>query len=443
MCAISRRTELPLARMFGYNPYMKPITISPTLARQLAITAQWLDGRPRTANKATILNTIRQIGCIQIDPINVVARNPLLILWSRLGSFDMADFESLMWQDKALFEYWAHAASIVLTEDYPFHVPLMQARAQDATSAWGKRLQAWVGQNEAFRDYMLGMLKERGPLYANEFEDRSAVPWQSSGWSSARNVTMMLDVLWTRGYITVSRRQGQGFGLKKQWALTADHLPQWANYEPLPERDLVTSAAEKSLKALGVGTEKHIRNHFIRGRYPGLSDILPELVANGRIHPLTILENGEAWPHTYYIHNDDLPTLERLQADSPQPNTRLLSPFDNLICDRDRTEQLFNFYYRTEIYTPKAKRVYGYYVLPILHGDQLIGRIDPKMDRKKKQLLIHAIHAEPDAPATADTTQAIAQTITNLATFLGAQEIIYSDKIPPQWSAIPTQTGQP
>jgi uncharacterized protein YcaQ len=299
-----------------------------------------------------------------------------------------------------------------------------------------QEVRRWLADNEAFRDYVLATLRENGPMFADEFEDKAASNWEWSGWGSARNITLMLDVLWMRGHVTVARRQGQGFGLKKQWALTERHLPQWAEHKPLAERELVMWAAEKSLKALGVGTEKHIRNHFTRNRYPGLSAVLAELVANGRIHPITISDGPTEWPNDWYIHDDDLPALARLQAGEWHPATRLLSPFDNLICDRDRTELMFNFYYRIEIYTPKAKRQYGYYVMPILHGDDLIGRIDPKMDRKKKQLLIHAVHAEPGAPETAETVQAIANTIDELADILGAKEVIYSDQIPAGWAGL-------
>jgi uncharacterized protein YcaQ len=406
---------------------MTKISLSPLIARQLAVMAQHLDGVYETADKATMLAVIQQLGCLQIDPINVVARNPLLVLWSRLGPYDVADLEALLWQDKTLFEYWAHAASIVLADDYPIHHMMMHTYGQ-GDSKWSQKVRNWAEANDVFRQYILDELARRGPLFADEFEDKAAVPWRSSGWTAARNVTMMLDFLWTRGTITVSRRQGAGFGLKKQWALMTRHLPQWRDHEPLPPRELVSLAVEKSLKALGVGTEKQIRNHFVRGRYPGLSEILPELVASGRVHPLTIPEiNDDIW----YIHDDDLPALERLRRGEWQPSTRLLSPFDNLICDRDRTQELFEFYYRSEIYTPKAKRQYGYYVMPILRGEKLIGRIDPKMDRKKKHLLIHAVHAEPDAPKTA--APAIAQAITDLAQFLGAKQIVYSKKIPAIW----------
>jgi uncharacterized protein YcaQ len=128
--------------------------------------------------------------------------------------------------------------------------------------------------------------------------------------------------------------------------------------------------------------------------------------------------------------------LDRLEAGDWSPRTTLLSPFDNLICDRARTEKLFNFNFRIEIYVPKAKRQYGYYVLPILHGDKLIGRIDPMMNRKQKQLLINAVYAEPDAPMTRETAKAVSGAIDDLAKFLGAKEIIFTERVPDGWRKV-------
>jgi uncharacterized protein YcaQ len=239
----------------------------------------------------------------------------------------------------------------------------------------------------------------------------------------------MLQFMWERGEIMVSRRFGSGFGLKKQWALAEKHLPQWAGHEPWPQEKVVAVAAQKALRALGVGTAKHIENHFIRGRYPGLEAVLEQLVGDGRIHPIHVSD----LPGDWYIHSDTLPLLDKLEAGDWQPRTTLLSPFDNLICDRDRTEMLFDFYYRSEIYTPKAKRKYGYYVLPILHGEQLIGRIDPKLDRKTKTLHIYATHAEPGAPQSKKVRAAIRQAIEELAQFLGAKEIAFDQSGTNDW----------
>jgi uncharacterized protein YcaQ len=243
----------------------------------------------------------------------------------------------------------------------------------------------------------------------------------------------MLGLLWEQGDITVTHRTGAGFGLKKQWGLLEQHMPQWANHAPLPQRELVKSAAQKSLKALGVASEKQIQNHYIRGGYPELADVLAELVGEQQIHRVAIEGMGSRWPADCYIHVDTLPDLECIQNGGwPEPTT-VLSPFDNLIADRERTEMLFDFYYRSEIYTPKAKRKYGYYVLPILHGDRLIGRIDPKMDRKTKTLYVHAIHVEEGAPDTVAVARKVSDAVEQLGRFLGAEQIRYGDIVPANW----------
>ena len=138
----------------------------------------------------------------------------------------------------------------------------------------------------------------------------------------------------------------------------------------------------------------------------------------------------------WFVHADLLPVLERLEHQEWQPRTTLLSPFDNLICDRKRTARLFDFRYQSEIYTPKDKRRFGYYVMPILSGDQLIGRIDPTFDRSRKQLLINAVHIEPATAITAETGQVLAEAIEELAAFLGATMISYSHQLPEGWKQI-------
>jgi len=403
-------------------------TISLAQARQLAVDAQLLHS-DLSPTKANIHTTFQQLGCIQIDPINVVARNPLLVLWSRLGQFDVADFEALLWQDKALFEYWAHAASIVLTDDFPLYQPRMQQVFTD-DSSWSTRTREWMATNDSFRQYVLHVLETQGTLFSKEFEDRAVTENSGGVWASGRQVGKMLGVLWQQGTITVSQRRGDGFGLQKQWDLTSRHLPQWTGHELWSSREIVTLAAQKSLQALGVGTAKHIENHFIRNRYPDLDVVLADLVKNGRLHPITVEDQSDTW----YIHND---TLDKLDGEMEESKTAvLLSPFDNLICDRNRTETLFNFHYRSEIYTPKAKRKYGYYVMPILYGNRLIGRLDPKMDRKTKTLHINAIYVEPDVELAAGMETAVYETITQLATFLNADKIEIGLHMPPEWVSV-------
>ena len=142
---------------------------------------------------------------------------------------------------------------------------------------------------------------------------------------------------------------------------------------------------------------------------------------------------AKRWAGTWYIHRDDLPILAQIEAGDWQPRTTLLSPFDNLIADRNRTEALFDYKFRIEIYVPKHLRQYGYYVLSILHGDRIIGRIDPLMDRKARRLTINAVHAEPHAPMTLEAAQALSDSISELAAFLGAKEVVYSEQTPEGW----------
>jgi uncharacterized protein YcaQ len=406
------------------------LTLSPALARRLVILRQRLAGPRPQANAAGIMDIVRDLGCLQLDPTNVVARSHLLVLWSRLGRYDPAHLDTLLWKERRLFEDWAQAASIVLTEDYP----IFQALKRDfgkGDSVGARRVRDWMAQNKALRRHILMELGRNGPLPSRYFEDKASADWQSTGWTAGRNVDRMLSFLWAQGKIMVAGRAGA----QKLWDLTERCLPEWTLRESLADVELVRRAAQKSLRALGVARAAHIQRHYIRGCYPGLEGVLAELLSEGRITRVQIGDGKRepVWPGPWYIHADDLALLEQLASDDWEPRTTLLSPFDNLICDRKRTEQLFDFSFRLEIYTPKAKRQYGFYVLPILHGDRLIGRVDPAMDRARGRLTVNAIYAEPGAPATRKTGQAVANAIQELGAFLGATEIAYKRRVPAIW----------
>lgn len=407
--------------------------IPQSTVRRLAVSKQHLASPQPQSTPEGMLQLVRDLGCLQLDPISVVARSHQIVLWSRLGPYDLANLDTLLWQERSLFEYWAHAASIVLTEDYPVHC-LMMRRYSTGDSGWAKRVRAWVEENAALRDAMLVQLRERGALLSRQVEDIAEETWRSSGWTNDRNVNRMLDFLWTQGVLMVAGRSGG----QKIWDLAERCLPEWTPREEWSEHEVVRYAAQKSLRALGVATAREIAQHYIRGRYPGLTGVLSELEKEGKIVRVEVVADGgdKALPGPYFIHADDMPLLERIEAGEWAPRTTLLSPFDNLICDRKRTETLFNFRFRLEIYVPPAKREYGYYVLSILHGDRLVGRVDPQMDRKRGILIINAIHAEPGASDDVETTRAISDAIASLATFLGAKEIVYSGRVPKGWEAI-------
>ena len=397
-------------------------TLDPALARRLAVSRQRLTGPPPApAGPEAIMSVVTDLGSLQIDPISVVARSHLLVLWSRLGRYDPADVQALLWRERRLFEYWTHAAAIVCTQDYPIHSLLMRRHPRH------QQLQVWLAANQTLRRSILRQLRADGPLPTRAIEDRAEVAWKSSGWTGGRNVDRMLDLLWTQGRIMVAGRQGQ----QRVWDLAERVLPDWAPTRRPREREVVRLAAQRSLRALGVATARDIDRHFTAYRYPGLDGVLAALERAGRVERVRVAADGSEHPGPWYVHADDLPLLERLEAGDWRPRTTLLSPFDNLLINRERTERLFGFHYRMEIYVPKAARRHGYYVLPILHGDRLVGRVDPAMDRSSGRLVVHALHAEPDAPEAAGP--AVAAALQDLASFLGADGIDLRQKAPQVW----------
>ncbi|WP_431913908.1 winged helix-turn-helix domain-containing protein [Nonomuraea jabiensis] len=397
-----------------------PLAFSLESARRLAVTCQHLAGPRPGGGLDGLRQVLRTLRCLQLDPIDAVARSHFLVLWSRLGCYDRADLDTLLWQERWLFEYWAHAASIVLAEDYPIHHVMMRGYAK-GESPYAQRVRGWIEANDGLRQHVLDRLRTAGPLPAGAFDDLTSVPWQSSGWTNGRSVERMLDFLWIQGSIMVAARAGR----RRHWDLAERWLPAWADAPPLPRREAVSLAAEHALRALGVARVADIERHFIRDRYPELPGILEELHHSGRVVPAEVEGGTERW----HVHRDVLGLLER----EWQPRTTLLSPFDNLICDRARTERLWGFEFRTEMYVPKHKRRYGYYIMPILHGERLIGRLVPRFDRRRQALEIEGLFPEPGFPGDEVSVRAVGEAVSELAAFAGAREVAYAATVPEPW----------
>ena len=398
-------------------------------ARRLAVIKQRLAGACPLAGSGGIMEVVQSLGYLQFDPIKVVEQSHLLVLWSRLGAYNLNHFNRLLWKERRLFEDWAQTSSIVLTEDYPIF-NTFKRRYATGSQPWAKRIRAWTEKNKEFRSYILERLSD-GSHFSKDFEDKAIEDWQSTGWTAGRNVDMMLNILRAQGLVMIAGRE-KG---KKLWALTEHHLPSWVSRKRLSDRETFRRIAEKSLKALGVARSGHIKRHYIRGCCPNIEGVLAELEEEDRITRVEIHENGRRWRGPWYIHSSDIPLLYKLADDEWEPRTTLLSPFDNLICDRGRTEQLFNFRFRFEVYVPKSKRIYGCYVMPILKGDRLIGRIDPVMDRTRRRLKINAVYVESNAETTNEAGQMVTDAIESLGAFLGAEKVIYSRQVPAAWKS--------
>jgi uncharacterized protein YcaQ len=332
---------------------VKTVTVTPEQARRIAVRAQLLDG-----SATSVLDTIRKLGFLQMDPIATVATPQRLVLWSRLGPHNPEQLDRLLWADKKLFEWRAFIYPI---EDLPLIRALTRRRwSHLKRDQWAKQ---FLQEQSALKRYVLRELERRGPIPSRELEHTSARYHEHTVWWGTRaQLTWMLELLASRGKVAVAGRQdGQ-----RLWDLAER---AWPETETVPVREAERILAEKKRRSQGVWLE--------RGELKAYPDI----------------------------------------SDEPVPDrVTLLSPFDRLIHNRQRTEALWNFYYRLEMYVPKANREYGYYVLPLLVGDRLVGRAEPRFDRKTKRLELLG--------AWGDTSR-LDEALASLAEYLDGAEIAY------------------
>ncbi len=405
---------------------MRIRTIELGTARRLAIAKQRLSGRAPRSSPASVLDVVRAIRCVQLDPISVVARSPLLVLRSRLPGFRPEHLDRLLWRDRSLFEYWAHAASIVLSEDYAIHRYLMRNYPVP-----GSRFGEWASRNEALRRSILREVGRRGPLRLRDLDGNAvSEAWVSTGWTRDRNVDQMVRFLWVQGKVMVARRRG----LEKWWDRADRVLPAEALAgRPLRDVEVTRRGAELSLRGLGVATPGHIKGHFTVDRYPGLPAVLARLERSGAIERVEVLDEGSRLPGTWYVHRDDVALLERIERGRWEPRTTLLSPFDNLIHDRKRSALLFNLDYRMEIYVPKSQRRYGYYAMPLLVGDRFVARVDAALDRERGRLLLHAVTPEDEVKPDRSTAATLAGAVHELAGWVGAERVEVTGAAPSVW----------
>ncbi|MEV6813127.1 crosslink repair DNA glycosylase YcaQ family protein [Micromonospora sp. NPDC051296] len=347
-------------------------------ARRIAIHAQLLDaGRP-----TGLVDVVERLTFLQIDPTAAIAPSADLVLWSRLGStYRPADLIRAVETDRTLVETVAYIRS-------PRDLPAVIAEARDAEPH--PSIRAWLEQNEPFRRDILTLLEKEGRLLSRDIPDTSVVPWPSSGWTNNRNVTKMLEAMALRGHVAISGRKGR----QRYWDLPERVYP--AELATLDLDAAVRLRNERRLAALGIARSGGPQ---IPGESPYVGDAGEAATVEGT-------------PGTWRVH----PAYVGLPFEG---RTALLSPFDRLIHDRVRAERLFGFEYFLEMYKPREKRRWGYFALPVLHGDRLVGKLDATADRKAGTLVVNAVHE--DVRFTRAMTAAVRTEIEDLAGWLGVE----------------------
>lgn len=352
-------------------------------ARRIAVRAQLLDAtRPKG-----LIETVQRLGVLQNDPTNAVARNAQLVLWSRLGSGYASEELQAALDGGALIEI---GLMIRPAEDIALLRAEMNARRDGIDIAdWQRGANRWVDANDACRRDILRRLADEGPLVAGELPDTSVVPWKSSGWTNDRNVNQMLEILAARGEVATPGRRGN----ERLWDLAERVYPD----DPVPSReDAARLRNELRLRALGIAREKAAAT---------------PTVAN-HVGPVGTLVTVDGVRGKWRVDDDQLAAVE----EPFEGRTALLSPLDHLVFDRKRVAELFDYEYLLEMYKPVAKRRWGYWAMPILHGDELVGKLDATAARKQGILRVDAVH--PDTELTPSMEAAIDAEIADLADWL-------------------------
>jgi uncharacterized protein YcaQ len=349
-------------------------------ARRIAVRAQLLDARRPT----DLLAVVQQLTLLQIDPTAAIAPSADLVAWSRLGSaYRPAHLKQALEQDRVLFE---RDALVRPMSDLGLYL------AGAADHPGYERSRAWLRDNDSFRRDILRLLGSSGPLTSRDVPDTCVVPWASSGWTNSRNVTQMLEFLMMRAEVAIAGRVGR----ERLWDLAERVYPPDVDVPPADEAERRKN--ERRLASLGIARQK---------------------VRAMPLEPVDVGEAGE--PAVVEGVKGEWRVAPTALGEGFEGRTALLSPFDRLVYDRVRAQELFDFEYTLEMYKPAAKRRWGYFALPVLHHDRLVGKIDAIADRKASVLRLNAIH--DDVKFTRTMTKAVQAELEDLASWLALSAV--------------------
>jgi uncharacterized protein len=376
--------------------------ISPAAARRIALSAQGFGvRRPERVTQGHLRRTLDRLALHQIDSVNVLARAHYLPAFSRLGDYDRTLFDAAAWGSRSqrrMFEYWAHEASLLPLDLHPLLRWRMERADRGLLRSAGMRSFATERRAEAMA--ILERIRGEGPLAASDVESSRTGWW---AWSGAKAA---LEWLFYAGHVTTATRRR---AFERVYDVPERVLPREVLDLPTPDEATAHAALiERAASALGIATALELRDYFRLAPADTVAAI-DRLVEERTLLPVSV----DGWPPAYVHHAAKRPRRSEAQA--------LLAPFDPLVWERARTERLFGFRYRIEIYVPAEKRRFGYYVLPFLLNERIVARVDLKADRERRRLLVRSCHLEPGAPG--DTTERLDAELATMAAWLGLEAV--------------------
>ncbi|TCW16683.1 hypothetical protein EDF73_102493 [Raoultella sp. BIGb0138] len=394
---------------------MSVLALSLKEARHLHLAAQGLLKKPRRRARAgDILQTIQQMSLLQIDTINVVARSPYLVLFSRLGSYPQGWLEEAL-RAGELMEYWAHEACFLPRSDFP----LIRHRMLTPDNMGWKYRKAWMAEHAEEIQQLREHIAQNGPVRSADF----AHPRKgASGWWEWKPHKRHLEGLFTAGEVMVVERRN----FQRVYDLTQRVMPHWDDArDALSQAQAEERMLRNSARSLGIFRPQWLADYY-RLRRPALPNLLANWQEEGLVVPVKVEELGEMW-----LHREALGLLESAPGGKlSASHSAVLSPFDPVVWDRKRAEQLFNFSYRLECYTPAPKRQYGYFVLPLLHHGKLVGRMDSKIHRKTGVLEVFSLWLEEGVKVTPGLEKGLQRALEEFALWQSARRIAIG-RLPP------------
>ena len=359
-----------------------------------------------------VIKMIKQMGILQIDTINVVNRSPYLVLWSRIGNFDLSWLEQIH-KDGKLFEYWAHAACFIPIEDYP----LFRRKMIERSTHWWS-VHDWVKDHPDTINHILESIKQKGPLRSSDFPKKSGT---NNGWWDWKDEKIALDMLWSKGDLMIPYRKN----FQRYYDLRENVVGHFSrdNVPDLPQMN--EELVAKTIYILGATRPKWIADYY-RLKKTEVKPAVDHLLKIGKI----VLVESEDFSEGVLVHIDRIDLIEKAKMGTLVPQkTTILSPFDPLIWDRERTKELYDFDFTLECYLPASKRKYGYFSLPILQQGKLVARMDAKAHRKEKLMEIKNIHFESSFVPDETFKSEFLSTLTEFATWHKTPEILVSPKV--------------